>query len=951
MLGLLIAAALATGYPQKWLVERLAAKALGTRVEALGVTLVRRVHVDAIRVYDHDDDDPTVVLHDVSLALDLFAEDGRRIPEVRIGALETDVRAADMESSNIQFLQDILQRPADTPPNLTYIPRKIVVQSWSLNAQLAEMGLQLQPLALEAKLSAPGIYAVELASENVSGAHWFGSPDTLQPLRDGVIDVFAQQDADGMLIMADLALAPFLALAATATVDVLPGERVWSIDVETADIQGLALGGLDGVMLPVPVQFAVLAATDTHLTVRQAERLSLSSATLDVAARDLHVGPDDALWYGGDLAIQGSANAETDVAAELTLSLDAGQAVTLVAGGSAEAGTADIAIANWSRDELLDAVPPQFQTQAAALPPFAGLSGNLVLEWTGATYDLKSDFTTAAQKNEDTLALEIAGAGVRAGDGDRFTGNATLRIGQGEANATLTLPSTTSIRADGTVRNLDLNRWLRVFLGDRSPTLPDAQVDGDLALVSEALNEGADATLDLHLSGITLGERGLTDATPLDVSGAIAWDAGDASLASSDLHIQLPDRADIHIENWNHNIRTRQGKGAMNAHIELDWLEVGELWGNIDAHGPVTYAREDLSAPVSFTTENLGWGDLAIPYGNTIQGEGNGRMEFKTRTLHLAGVTAALDESNIVTIEDGEVVMSPLTAALPIRITTDLQPVVALGLLQTAQGAATFVGTAKLTDAGPSLEGDLTVDAASLVLPSNRAELRGLVASSSFAFTGGLEGRGEIAAASAVASSATMENLRSPIRWEGRGLTLPDLAGNAYGGTLTGTIRLGLLEEERPLEATVQFQQLDLKQFSDGVAPPDFSMTGLAHGETSVLVRAGTLAHLQFTAESTEDFSLSREMVQKILQSPRFIEMLGKKQLDKTVNTILGPAEQRPFERAAVTLSLDGTDTLKGEAVLESEKTKEYRGLDLTVDLDLPVTGLAELMALATGKD
>lgn len=944
LLALVFAGVLMSGVPQAWLVSRMASQALGTRVEAEDVSLFHKVRAGAVYVYDAGAVAPTFSLHDIDVDVDLAAD--RIVRSVRVGTVAATIRAASDAYSNIRFLNAFLARPKDQPASARYLPQEISLESCVIDAELAEMGIVLEGLAVDATLGEEGRFAVEVTGEGIDGLHWFGTPDNVEPVENGSIDVFASRSAEGISVMANIALPAFIELDAEAATALDRGAWVWDIQVHTADMAGLALGGLEGIVVPTPVQFAQLTANNTRVRVRLGDRVSIPNATLDVVARDLWVGPASEPWYGGDLTVRGTASLTQQVAANVAVTFEAGQTATVVASGTVDSGTADVVIANWSRDDLLATVPPRYRARAEALPAFEGLSGNAAATWSGRDYTADVDVTTSGAR--ETLALRTSGTG-NMDSGPVFDGEVRLGIGTGVVEGTIAVASATALNADLTIADAKLNRWLNVVMGERAPKLPDAVVGGRAVVRSENLEESITADLNADLQSLSLGERTLTDESPLSVAAVVTWDRESSVLQAPAIAVDLPNRATLAFEKWRHDMKERRGTASVAAHLELDWLAVGELWGNVDGQGPVMYSATQAEGTLTFSTDTMGWGDFAIPYGQEISGTGAYTYRYDTRVLRLADIVASLDEGNTVQIDAGELTLSPLQGDLPAVLTTDLQPLVSLGLLERVEGTGTFTGTVTAGDSGMGARGEVNVKAATVVLPSERAELRDLELQSHVTFAGTLDGEGTFRAGAVTVSNATLTDVTSPVRWEEDALLIPEIRGGAYHGTATGSVRIGLLEEGRPLEASMAFERVDLEAFSDALAPDDFSMTGLAEGSASVSLRDSALTSVTLEAESTQGFSLSRTMVKKILESPRYAGMLGK-QLDKALNTILGEAPQRPFDTARVSLALSGANELQGQAVLLSEKTNAYRGLDLTVDLTVPVAGLAELMALAAGE-
>ena len=151
--------------------------------------------------------------------------------------------------------------------------------------------------------------------------------------------------------------------------------------------------------------------------------------------------------------------------------------------------------------------------------------------------------------------------------------------------------------------------------------------------------------------------------------------------------------------------------------------------------------------------------------------------------------------------------------------------------------------------------------------------------------------------------------------------------------------------EDMPIDLTGSFDRVDLAILTDEVKPPNTSLTGTAAGTVSVRYTTRGLESFALNTVAPDGLSLNRSLVSDLLQSEKFLAGVGQRVAEKAMDELLGSAPQRPFDSGRLNIELDESK-IQGTAELRSVKTRAYNGLNLTINLDMDQTALADALAL-----
>ncbi|MBI4558440.1 MAG: hypothetical protein HY706_12735, partial [Candidatus Hydrogenedentes bacterium] len=357
---------------------------------------------------------------------------------------------------------------------------------------------------------------------------------------------------------------------------------------------------------------------------------------------------------------------------------------------------------------------------------------------------------------------------------------------------------------------------------------------------------------------------------------------------------------------------------------------LGRMSGKVDLEHAAarSQAQFDLSAPVSFAALR----DLPVRF------EGTASHETGASAIRLAGLVAHSGSATRVRCENLEVPLPLSRLVLPLHLESDLQPLVAAGLLQSVTGNLAGAGAVYYDRPGWRTTWDINSNSESAVLAGgigavNAAQLQGRLLYDS-AISG--EGRANLGGLTAI--GATFREVAAPLTWKEERLH-SEAEARLFGGTVQAQVEVGPLDPELPITLTATLTKLNLETFTREYQPPATSLTGVTDGEVSLVWNRNGLQDLRVKFVSTEQFSINANLLQTLLLSKYVKQVSHGEKLDKIIAKVIGGEEQRAFDRAELTLRLEDGG-LNGTVVLRS------KAFNLTIDLIMTPRALAEALRL-----
>ncbi len=468
----------------------------------------------------------------------------------------------------------------------------------------------------------------------------------------------------------------------------------------------------------------------------------------------------------------------------------------------------------------------------------------------------------------------------------------------------------------------------------------NANVTRDSERVSIALNvDAAPATI----AGLTIPSE-----QPLHIEGTLRGPAAMSELRAETLALRLTDDATVDIGNLAIAFSPFTVKGHLTGRVDFDYvgptIGLPTVVGALTADAPFTLADGVLEAPLRLEGDGFGYGKWAGPYGTPVILTGDARYALDTQSLGIGNAEVLWGENTRVTSAEVAAALSPFSLSAPFEVTTNLAPLVDLRFLDAADGTATANGTLGIGN-GQQIRVEYDLAARSLTLSGAVAAFGGLSSSGNLVYGESLDGRVRFAAAEAAAAGAVLNDPRGICMIENGVAQATHVEASLYGGRTAFDATVNILDTDQGGRLDAHLEDIDLDRFTKEYEPPSVVLTGIANGDVSLVWAVNGLTDLRVDLASEENFSMNREIIENLLLQSVTADMTGLKRLNKRIREdTIGEGSQRPFDRAAVSLSLEG-DTyeeqrLVGPVSLESEM------LDLSIDLGVDLLAIASAMEL-----
>ncbi len=946
--------ALLTGVPQRMLLEGALHRVLGARAEISRPTLFGHIRSPEIRLFDDDAPKPqarpTVAVRGLDLDYALLGHTSRRVPYLGIESLDVFLDGTDPAHPNYTFLNDLLFGPPSGIDPILIIPKIAALDHLSAELRLPDASVRLDGLQLKARVDALDAFSISLTATPASGWCRVPSKGLDRSFAGAEIRAIVQRHPDELLLEAlQVALQGIVQIAAQGRAQFTGDGVLIDADVEQCIVLGDEIPDGLWAMAPMPVHFREcdLSGTSFH-GVFTGEAIEAQEARLALRIATLTAGPTYHELYQGDLEVAGVSPTPHGPGWDIEATLQDGQAVRGFWSGGVRQGSASVALTDWTRQDVLDALPSDVRAVLDVRTTFQGLSSAFDLAWQGKDYTVSGtlDPRVASPGGAvETMAVALAGHGSAASPTrPLFDGSLSASLdGQAvSADIVLALPD----RLDATVvfDHLDPRRWLLTLAGSYALDLLHAELGGKATLQKDDIQGGWQCTADLAAAELGISDWRLPEGDTLSISGDGTLDEALEEVSSRALTLAVGETASLTIDELRATLRPLQADGRLHGNFDLAYVaklaSLPGLWGELEFDAPFRHSRGVLEADLRTEARMLGYGDLAAPYGTPVTASGHVRYDTLARAGTAADAVIAVGDGTRLTLAACSFTRIPFAGDGDIALETDLAAFIAMGWLDAAAGKATATGHVGYA-AGRPLLTDLKLDAEadSLTLANALGVLSDTSLDGQFAYDGGLKGTGALTAREAVVGGATIAALSAPITAEHYALRAEGLTFDIFGGKVKADVSFGLLQEGFPLTANAEIEGVDLATFSRDYEVPSVKLTGIARGHIEAAIKAGRIEALKVDIESSKDFTINRELVAELLLSEQVSGLKGGRALGRAVNRVLGDAEQRPFDRATLQMGLS-EGRLSGQALLQSED------LSLTIDLKVDSGALLEALRL-----
>ncbi len=948
--ALLAAAAIAwwTGLPQERLVAWAIRQNLGAEAVVQWGGIAPELRIKRLELYPDADakraGDPLLVAEDIAIAYKLFPADGRRVPLVRIGRAELTADIRDPEKPNYRFLfsREAGSAAATSGPSDTYIPKSITVDAVTVVSRTANGRGTFGPVQLVADVTDLSTAAAMYRSARATVA-WVAVDGEKTDVSNIVLEGEAKINADTFAWKQKLD-APGLAYTIlTAEGDLTGSDPVVNARVTEFTLAGNRLAAfLEAIDAPLRFDEFDIESGEAQVVLAESPRFA---AKASASMRAPALGGAAQPLYADTARVQLDAVREDELAAKVTMTLSQDQTVTAELRGDDLAGAATLDSGQWTRAQLLAALPEAFRGNVQKLG-FESFLASADVEWSEDGFVAKA---SASSQGGGESTPPIYWALDAKGPRDTFAGvEGTLeaRLGDRRINATATYTGDDTYHAEARIEEVQIGPWVQLFAGDEAAEGVLGTIEG--AILAQANGKDAPLTItpEFHLRQFAYGDVALDEIT---LAGSMEYDAVEQRLEIDELRADCVDGMTMfRLSNFSYHTDDRIGVGefAAGANLGVVGMALGypELFGSSTFdEGTIRIRRSDIEIGCRVFSDYVGWVDPLLPYGVHLTGALAVEFNLDRREGELTHGEAKVGDGTTLRFVDTTFKAEPLLAQGRFECDSDLQVAVAMGWMAEADGSLVERSAFRLDADGFAADWTLNLDAAKLILPENAGTAEHLAFEGSGTYRDGLGGSGSVRAAKLTAGGGSILDAAGPATFEGETMIISPATGTLFGGQVRAQVDVGVLIEDMPIVLTGSFDEIDLAIFTDEVKPPNTSLTGTALGTINVLYSAKGLDSFTFDASAPGGLSVNRSLVSDLLQSDKFLAGAGERIAERAMDKLLGTAPQRPFDTGRMHVYLD-SGKIQGTAELRSVKTEAYNGLNLTVNLDMDQSALAEAL-------
>lgn len=495
---------------------------------------------------------------------------------------------------------------------------------------------------------------------------------------------------------------------------------------------------------------------------------------------------------------------------------------------------------------------------------------------------------------------------------------------------------------------LDATPWGAVLAGGALPGTPQGRVRGTLYAKKMPGEMPLNLRYELFGEGLSYNDRAYE---PLHLTGVATLSASGFGVEDARAELVIEGVTTLRLTNWSYENETGRGGGDISFTTDVERLGVllgtEDAWGEVSGEAKVELDGDMLVVPVTFSTDYLGYGDLSVPYGTELKGALTLRADTSSLTARIEGGEIAVGDGTRLRLEEASLIADPPAFEGRVTLESDLQLAVEMGWLKEVSGS--LGGEAQLVyveESGFVVDWLGRADIEQSTLSFQSAEFSSVSFTGSGKYDEGLRGDGEFRAGMLVVAGARVSDVTGTFVLADGVLLSDSLEGSLFDGRIEAAAQLSLSEEDLAIDTDVQFDSLSLARLTEEVEPPAVRLTGTAEGYGRIVFGSNSgLEAFSLNVSSRDGLSLNRDLVEEILSGRDFLGSLSEGRMRKTLDKFLGSKPQRPFEEGELRLGLrDGR--FIGEVLLLSDKTKDYNGLDLRVDLAVDPESLGESLLL-----
>lgn len=956
---------LATGWPQRQLIETQLGKALKADVKAVGISILNPVRVANLKAFDKtpgaDTQTPMIDLTGFKMAYAPFAKDHRYIPSVAIDTLgirldrshEVVAPPPAPPASTVPVILEPPKRPSKFKwkfDKTRLIPKTFDVAKLSFEGMLPYAGFAVDGLAVKAAIESPRDYSVQITGDHLGGSFWAGAPGSKRDLKDSNLDIRYETGKKGTRLEPLKAALPGL-LALDGGISYGKADDRMNVDLhfEKCLAQDVDLSAPAAGEAPVPFRFKKVDLSGTVIRGWGKAKdfnaqVSFDGTNINAIAEDLSLGAKDHEWYEGNLALRGKGAGGDTPQLDLEAELNRGQKFNLSLKGLAVAEmNAHAGLENWSRDDVMAALPKDMRPILEGIPALQGLNAGITLQ-----IDKKFNYALDARLTPRWMApdgspLNIAFSFESKSELMRvlleqgFSGTMHAQVGGQIIDAATKIgkartPVTPNLDCKTLLQQWDPRQWVKDLLGKDLLAALDTRLAGMIQVKAFFASHACKSTFDVTAPALRYAAFQTPEGQVFSVKGdmdAVWYPDWRITGKSTELHVG--DNASLVLKDYSVDFANLATQADATAEFDLALLSSLGINGHVKCHAPVENKGGFTSLALDLSAEGLGFGGAVLPGAATVTGTlkyDNANAKGTAENLQ-----ATLGAGTVFACPSLEFGVNPCGFSAPWTFQTDFQSLAAMGLLEAAKGTAAATCTASCADGKCINKIDGTIDAETLSLAKGRVAFQALAmkAAMEWGCKEGMTGSGEFQAAQLAVAGVAVADAKGPIAFEGDVVKLNGLQGALAGGTVAADITYGLLQAGHPVNVKAQLKAIDLARLA--TALPMLNLSGNADGELAASSDASGETTAQIDAASTGTVSVGTDAL-KLLLSSSFAKVAGKQSVDRVMKELLGKDGQCPFDGVKLHLVYAGGG-LQGQIVLTSKKA------DLTIDLHVEPGALA----------
>lgn len=942
-----IAAFWATGIPFRWAVERMALSEYGAAVRIEGASGLSPIRAERITIVDAaapESARPLLVARDVAIYPIVFPANGRWVRKLSAAVLELHIDVSDPEHPNYAFLIPEDDAPRGEP---TFLPQSIAVADAALHVVLPDGESWLAGVAMGGAVANTDAFELTIEGNRVDGRWSFPELEEAGRVTEGFLRAKlarATADWDGHVLAGVPGFAEvdgaFQAVQRDDAVDI-------SVQAPTLRLYGGYFAPLLSRIADVPLDFALLNASGSTLNAEVSDQPeSFPQAVVHADIKQLVVGDPETAWYTGDLRAEGAVSGGPGGGGALEIVLANGKQVQVGFEGTPAEFGLSAALSGWTREDVLAITPAAIRASVEAVE-FTGLDGTLAYTRDGPAYTANAQLESRGPAGDQPIRLTLDARGDTA-DGPFMVGALDARFGKGRIEATADAPEADAFTGKVILTEVDVVTWGALFAQVSLPEDLSATAHGAVSVAKAADSTSYRITPEIRLRPLVYGDWTF-EHVPIE-SGVWTYDAEAARVQMGQLSFTL-DEHTVTISETTISLEPLNAAARLAADLDVTSLaEAAELegwYGTATAAGDVRLTEGNLTGTLSVESTDLAFGDWVVPYGSTLSASGTLAYATESQTGAFDQVLVRLGDDARIEMPRIAFATEPMTASGAFRLESTWQPGVDMLWLKEAEGTITGAGEFRYADEDLRADWNFNAQAVRILLNEDLATITGVTAQGSGVYANeALQGEGALTARAVLVAGATASSLSGPVRIEDEVIVLPETVGQLFDGELKIGATLAWLQDDQPVALDAQLTNFDLARLTAEVEPPKVRLTGIADAAGSLTYSEAGLQAFLLDGISTQGFSLNRSMVEDVLASGDFQESLGSRRvIDRTMDKLLGEQPQRPFDSARIHLEL-AEQRIRGQAELLSEKTPQYNGLNLTVDMAIDPPALAEALSL-----